>query len=222
MKEEILKIRIKVGGMTCANCASGIKKHLEKKGLKNVNVNFSTGEASCNTDGTQNKEDIENTIKQLGYTIKTAVKDKKNSISKVEKYFFFTLLFTLPLFSHMFFPKDSTIQNPFLQFFLCLPVYIIGIIYFGKSAWNSIKTTIPNMDVLIFTGSSAAFFYSIYGWLINYGTPEVHHYLFFETTATIITLVLLGNVLEHKSVKKTTTAIEELSAIQQVIAKKNL
>ena len=53
-------------------------------------------------------------------------------------------------------------------------------------------------------------------------TEQAHHYLFFETTATIITLVLLGNVLEHKSVKKTTTAISDLSAIQKVIAKKEI
>ena len=64
------------------------------------------------------------------------------------------------------------------------------------------------MDVLIFIGSSAAFFYSIYGWVIFGETLEVYNYLFFETAATIITLVLLGNVLEHKSVQKTTTAIK--------------
>jgi len=219
MKTETKKIKIQVEGMSCANCATGIKKHLTNKGLNDVNVNFSTGEASCILDNTQTKKEVENIIKKLGYTIPTT-KQKEKGLSKVERYFYFTLFFTLPLFSHMLFPKGSFIQNPFLQLALCLPVYSIGISYFGKSAWSSLKTGIPNMDVLIFTGSSAAFFYSIYGWLINYGTPEVHHYLFFETTATIITLVLLGNVLEHKSVKKTTTAIGDLSAIQQVIAKK--
>ena len=75
------------------------------------------------------------------------------------------------------------------------------------------------MDVLIFTGSTAAFVYSIYGWVL-FGSEHAHNYLFFETTATIITLVLLGNVLEHKSVKKTTSAIGDLSKIQEVIAKK--
>jgi len=221
MKIESKKIKIQVEGMTCANCAAGIKKHLINKGLQDVNVNFSTGEASCKLNNTQTQEEVESLIKKIGYTIPTT-KQKENGLSKVEKYFYFTLFFTLPLFSHMFFPKGNFIQNPFLQLALCLPVYIIGISYFGKSAWSSLKTGIPNMDVLIFTGSSAAFFYSIFGWLINYGTPEVHHYLFFETTATIITLVLLGNVLEHKSVKKTTTAIGDLSAIQQVIAKKEI
>ena len=222
MEKDLKKIKIEVEGMTCANCAAGIKKHLINKGLEDVNVNFSTGEASCKINESQTKNEVENIIKNLGYSIISSNNEEEKGLSKVEKYFYFTLFFTLPLFSHMFLPKGSIIQNPLLQLFLCLPVYIIGISYFGKSAWSSIKTGIPNMDVLIFTGSSAAFFYSIYGWLINYGTPAVHHYLFFETTATIITLVLLGNVLEHKSVKKTTTAIGDLTAIQQVIAKKEV
>ena len=76
------------------------------------------------------------------------------------------------------------------------------------------------MDVLIFIGSSTALIYSIYGWILFGGTANMQNYLFFETTATIITLVLLGNVLENKSVQKTTTAINELAAIQKGIAKK--
>ena len=222
MKIKTKKLKIEVEGMTCANCAAGIKKHLENNGLQDVNVNFSTGEASWKNNKNQDKNDVAKTITSLGYKIKSSSKEEGKGLSEVEKYFYLTLIFTLPLFSHMFFPKDSIIQNPLLQFTLCLPVYIIGISYFGKSAWGSIKTGVPNMDVLIFTGSSAAFFYSIYGWLINYGTAAAHHYLFFETSATIITLVLLGNVLEHKSIKKTTTAIGDLTAIQKVIAKKEI
>ena len=218
MKTDKNRIRLQVEGMTCANCAAGIKKHLESKGLTDVNVNFSTGEASCNLSVENTEEQVRNIIKKIGYSI--VLENKETRLSKVEKYFYFTLLFTPILFSHMFFGSESLLQHPILQFFLCLPVYFIGILYFGKSAWSSLKSGIPNMDVLIFIGSSAAFFYSIYGCLIEYGTPEVHKYLFFETTATIITLVLLGNVLEYKSVRKTTTAIGDLSEIQKVIAKK--
>ncbi len=221
MKTDKNKILLQVEGMSCTNCAAGIKKHLESKGLAEVNVNFSTGEASCNFSNEHTEKQVENIIKKLGYSVLSVTKER--GLSKVEKYFYFTLLFTPPLlFSHMFFSAESFLQNPILQFCLCLPVYFIGILYFGKSAWSSLKSGIPNMDVLIFIGSSAAFFYSIYGCLIEYGTPELHKYLFFETTATIITLVLLGNVLEHKSVKKTTTAISDLSAIQKVIAKKEI
>jgi len=215
MKNDLKKIKIQVEGMSCTNCAAGIKKHLINKGLKDVNVNFSTGEASCNIDDLHNQNDVENIIQKLGYSIIKKNKEIKKRISKVERYFYSTLIFTLPLFSHMFFSEDSFIQNPILQFFLCLPVYLIGVAYFGRSAWSSLKTGTPNMDVLIFIGSSAAFFYSIYGSFLL----DPQDYLFFETTATIITLVLLGNVLEHKSVQKTTTAIGDLSSIQEVVAK---
>jgi P-type Cu+ transporter len=218
MKTNKNKIILHVKGMTCANCAAGIKKHLESKGVAEVNVNFSTGEASCKLSNEHTGKQVENIIKKLGYSVLSVAKEK--GLSKVEKYFYFTLLFTPLLFSHMFLSAESFLQNPILQFFLCLPVYIIGILYFGKSAWSSLKSGVPNMDVLIFLGSSSAFFYSIYGWILF--AEQAHHYLFFETTATIITLVLLGNVLEHKSVKKTTTAISDLSAIQKVIAKKEI
>ena len=62
------------------------------------------------------------------------------------------------------------------------------------------------------------FFYSIYGWYLYEGKDLAHKFLFFETSATIITLVLLGNLLEHKSVKQTTTSIKELSEIQKTTA----
>ena len=121
---------------------------------------------------------LENIIKKLGYSVLLVTKEK--GLSKVEKYFYFTLLFTPLLFSHMFFSDESFLQNPILQFCLCLPVYIIGILYFGKSAWSSLKSGVPNMDVLIFIGSSSAFFYSIYGCILFAGTEQAHHYLFFE------------------------------------------
>ena len=120
----------------------------------------------------------------------------------------------------MFFDNSHILYNPIVQLLLCLPVYLIGLDYFGRSAFKSLRIGIPNMDVLIFIGSAAAFFYSLYGWWYFLGTNEVHNYLIFETSATIITLVLLGNVLEHRSVKQTTTALKDLSEIQNITAKK--
>ena len=215
--KEILKIE----GMTCANCALGIKKHLDKKGVKKVHVNFTTNNASFSTDNQFSYKDVIGLINEIGYKAKKESNEiEKTGLSSLEKKFFFTLIFTLPLFSHMFLPKVLFLQNILVQFVLCLPVFLVGLLYFGKSAFRSLKSGLPNMDVLILMGSSAAFFYSIYGWILFYGTEQSHDYLFFETTATIITLVLLGNVLEHRSVKQTTTAIQELSAIKLGIAKK--
>ena len=205
-----------VEGMTCANCALGIQKHLTSKGLEEVNVNFSTSEASFSTNNFTTNE-VEQFIKKLGY--KVIKEEEKDKTSTQEKLFYFTLIFTLPLFSHMFLPNVDLLQNPLVQFFLCLPVYIVGTWFFGKSAIGSIKSKSLNMDVLITIGSSAAFFYSIYGWYLHQGTDLAHKFLFFETSATIITLVLLGNLLEHKSVKQTTTSIKELSEIQKTTAK---
>ena len=218
-QKEILAIT----GMTCANCALGIKKHLDKKGVKDVSVNFATNQATFTNDEQYKSKAVINLINELGYKAKMISDEFEDSgISSIEKKFFFTLIFTLPLFSHMFLPKESFLQNAFVQFFLCLPVFFVGVWHFGKSAYSSLKTGLPNMDVLILMGSSAAFFYSIYGWILFYGTEQSHHYLFFETTATIITLVLLGNVLEHRSVKQTTTAIRELSAIKIGVAKREV
>lgn len=213
-------VNLQIEGMSCANCAVGIKRHLESKGFQNVNVNFATKEFSCDTTINQSETQITNIIQELGYSIIPDSKIKQKKLSKVERYFFFSLFFTIPLFSHMFVSKDHLLHNAIMQLLLCLPVYIVGLLYFGKSALNSLKTGIPNMDVLIFIGSSTALIYSIYGWILFAGTESIHNYLFFETTATIITLVLLGNVLENRSVQKTTTAINELSAIQKGIAKK--
>lgn len=219
MKKIGEKITLHVEGMTCNNCANGIKVHLEKNLIENVNVNFSLAEVSCSENNTSNKKHIISLIEEIGYKVKQK-KSKKSRFSKVDILFLISLIFTIPLFSHMFLDHSHILYDPFLQLSLCLPVYFIGLIYFGKSAFNSLKTGVPNMDVLIFIGSSSAFFYSIYGWWLFYGTIDVHNYMFFETSATIITLVLLGNVLEHRSVKQTTTALKDLSKIKNTIAKK--
>ena len=216
------KIILKVEGMTCNNCAAGIKKHLEKSLDSEVNVNFSIGEVSCYTNEKHHKRDLINLIEDIGFRVVKTKSKKTLNFSKSEIYFLVSLIFTTPLFCHMFVSETNILHQPIIQLFLCLPVYFIGIVFFGKSAYYSIKSKVPNMDVLIFIGSTAAFFYSLYGWWIFQDTELVKNYLFFETTATIITLVLLGNVLEHRSVKQTTTSIEELNKIKESIAKKEL
>ncbi|MCB9359828.1 MAG: cadmium-translocating P-type ATPase [Flavobacteriales bacterium] len=219
------KNTLNVEGMTCSNCALGIRKQLEKKGLEEVRVNFSTGEVSYTNTTSIDLDQIKEGINNLGFKV---VEDnihqghKHENTSTIEKQFYFTLFFTVPLFLHMFFPHDFFLNNMWVQLGLCLPVFIIGLFHFGKSAIGSLKTGIPNMDVLIIVGITSAFGYSLYGSLAYYGLPEAHDYLFFETAATITTLVLLGNVLEHRSVKQTTTAIKELNQLQKTEAKRVL
>jgi len=213
-------IILKVNGMSCTNCAKGIQKNLENNNVKEVNVNFSSSEVSFIAINDNDINKTKQLIKKMGYTIYD--EKIKQKISKLEKYFFTSLFFTIPLFSHMFLSKENILHNPLVQFILCLPVFIIGIKFFGKSAWNSIKMKFPNMDVLIFIGSTSAFLYSLIGWIIFNNTEQVYNYMFFETCATIITLVLLGNLLEHNSIKKTTSSITDLSKMQHTIAKREI
>ncbi|MBU3664068.1 MAG: HAD-IC family P-type ATPase, partial [Bacteroidetes bacterium] len=115
--------------------------------------------------------------------------------------------------AHMVF-SWAPLHHPLVQLVLSIPVYSLGLFFFGRSAYQSLRSSVPNMDVLIFIGAASALFYSVYGTFAFYGTHEVHLYLFYETGATIITLVLAGNLLEHRSVKKTTASLQSLSKLQ--------
>lgn len=215
------KITLNVEGMTCANCALGIKKQLEKKGLEEVSVNFSTGEASYVNTPKVNVEEVRASISSLGFKVVDEIVEEEG-LSLIEKKFYFSLIFTIPLFLHMFFGHDFILNNVWVQLALCTPVFLVGLSHFGKSAFGSLKTGVPNMDVLIVIGITSAFGYSLYGTMTYLGMPEAHNFLFYETAATITTLVLLGNVLEHRSVKQTTTAIKELNQLQKTKAKRLL
>jgi P-type Cu+ transporter len=109
---------------------------------------------------------------------------------------------------------NALLHHPYFQLALSIPVYTIGLFFFGKSAYQSLKSGVPNMDVLIFIGAASALFYSLYGTFAFAGTHEVHQYLFFETGASIITFVLAGNVLEKRAVKRTTKALQTLNDLQ--------
>ncbi|MCA6480373.1 MAG: cadmium-translocating P-type ATPase, partial [Chitinophagaceae bacterium] len=106
------------------------------------------------------------------------------------------------------------LMNPYVQCLLTLPVLVVGMNFFGRSAWNSLTKGIPNMNVLIALGALAAFGYSLYGTLANKG-PE---FQFYETTATILTLVFLGYWLEDKSVESTQRALKELAKEEKIMA----
>lgn len=215
MSNQSATVELQISGMDCANCALGITRKLGKSGNTDVNVNFATGEASLLLGENCTVETVVKDIESLGYKVVSSTGGEKlRWYETTEGKFWFCLVFTVPLFfSHMLFDHMFVLNQPLVQLALCIPVFVLGAWHFGRSAFQSLKTGVPNMDVLIILGSSAAFVYSIAGFLL-YPEHEQHNYMFFETTATILTLVLLGNVIEHRSVKRTTTAITELSKLQ--------
>lgn len=211
-------IEWKVDGMDCNNCAAGISRFLERKGMQDVFVSFSTKDVRFRQ-GEQPVpiEDIKAGIRKLGYII---IEDTPaEPFWTLEKKLLVSALLTAPLLLHHFAMMAGLhwhwLENAWVQLALCLPVYALGAWHFGRSALGSLRSGVPNMDVLIFIGSTAAFVYSLIGAVL--GEPK---YIFFETAATIITLVLAGNWLEKRAVAQTTTAIGELSRLQVEKARK--
>ena len=199
-----------VKGIHCINCVNGIKTHLQKKNLTKVHIELSNGLVTV-YDSSIESDTIQGFIEELGYTSKV-YNPNKNEHSKLNYYLIISSFLSIPLLAHMFVSEHNILQNPFLQVALATPVLIIGYIHFFKSAYRSVLNLKPNMNVLILMGATAAYLYSIIGWLLNFNA--VHQYLFFETSATIITLVLLGNYFEKRAINQTTTSLKSLQNLQ--------
>ncbi|HSU50878.1 MAG TPA: cation-translocating P-type ATPase [Segetibacter sp.] len=215
------KVSWKVEGMTCSNCALSVDKVLQKQGMHGISVNPISGEVIFETTSTNgNLEKAKKNIELLGYSVKadneevTANPPKKFLNTHMQKFWFclpFTLLLML---GHMGMVLNlHVLHQPVIQLLLCLPVFVIGMSYFGKSAVNSLRSGVPNMNVLIALGAAAAFVYSVVG-LITGDASKI----FFETSASILNIVFFGNWLEDLSIEKTQKAIKELTRNEKVMA----
>ena len=210
------KIELNIEGMHCPSCASGIESQLKRFGLPKVDVDFASHTAILELPENIQLPEVRKQIEKLGYHVRSGDAPRtKLRFNTLEFKFLFSLVLSLPLLLHMLLPFHW-LHAPWVQFALCTPVYLLGAWHFGISAVRSLLRRFPNMDVLIFIGITAAYFYSLSGMLLHLG-PD---YLFYETSATIVTIVLFGNLLEHRAVKKTTSAIEDLSKLQPERAKR--
>lgn len=214
---------MRVDGMDCNNCAMSIHRFLERKGLEDVLVNFQTREVRYRPDDSLiDAEAIRAGISKLGFTV-VETQDGEDHADhghaydhedKARRRLIFCAALTAPLLiAHLlmaFGIEVGLMHNRWLQLALAGPVYLVGGLHFGKSALTGLRERMLNMDVLIFLGATAAFAYSMVGFV--WKDPN---YYFFETAATIITLVLVGNWLEARAVEKTTTAIGALTDLQE-------
>jgi Cu+-exporting ATPase len=209
----------KVEGMTCSNCALTVQQYLNSEGMNNVKVNLMGSEVSFDL-ADKSEQQIIKGIESLGYTVQAeevqAEGRRKKLLANHKERFLFCLVFTLPLMLHMLdkWVHIHWLMNPWVQLALCLPVYIVGMNFFGRSAIKSIRNRMPNMNVLVALGATAAFVYSLTGAILHLGPS----YVFFETAASIITLVFLGNFLEDSSIHSTQRALNSLARSQKVMA----
>ena len=210
-------IELNIEGMTCAACSARIEKVLNRMDGVEATVNLPLETARIAVPDDMEEQTILDKIKKVGYsaTLKTAPHEQVQNRRMLYRFWIAALL-SLPLLlsmvSHI--PNSPIhlpfLMNPWLQLTLATPVqFVIGApFYIG--AYKSLRSGSANMDVLVALGTSAAYFYSIAEMLIHPAMPN----LYFETSAVLITLVLLGKVLEDRAKQQTTGAIKSLLSLQ--------
>jgi len=210
-----------IQGMTCAACSARVEKVLNKiDGVIKANVNLSTNKAVVEfPSGVVEDETLVEAVEKAGYKAEVEIdRDidrekelREKEIKSLKTSFVISAILTIPLFSAMFFHMagvDNILTNGYFQLILATPVQFIIGYRFYKGAFNSLRGGGANMDVLVSMGTSAAYFYSLYNLLTG-----VHEY-YFEASAVIITLILLGKTFEAIAKGKTSEAIKKLMGLQ--------
>jgi len=215
------KTTLSVSGMHCASCALVIDKSLKKvAGVGESNVNFSTSKATVSFDESKVKEsDLINAVKNAGYgaalinagDTKKQAKMQAEELKKIKNSFLLSLVFAFPAFVIGMVLMPLGIGVPYsiyILFLLSTPVQFLIGKQFYLGMWAALKNKTASMDTLIAVGTSAAYLMSVYNMLFN---PMVGQY--FETSAILITLVVLGKWLEAMAKNKTSEAIKKLMNI---------
>ncbi len=226
------KTTIQVTGMHCASCANILTKALQKvPGVSSATVNYATQKASVDFDEAKAQEqDLIKAIESKGYGAqrydeKISTHDHMKHSQEKELYhlklkLWISIVLSLPaLLIGMFFMEDGALfvgyeiaYAEFILFLLTTPVQFYVGSSFYKGTWMGLKNKSANMDTLIALGTSAAYFYSLYIILFGMGNQ------YFEISAVLITLVLLGKYLEAKATGKTSEAISKLMKLGAKIA----
>ena len=211
------KMELNIEGMTCAACSARIEKVLNRMDGVEATVNLPLETARIAVPEEMDEQLILDKIKKIGYgaTIKTAPHEQVQNRRMLYRFWiaaFLSLPLLLSMVSHI--PNSPVhlpwLMNPWFQFALATPVqFIIGAPFY-VGAYKSLRSGSANMDVLVVLGTSAAYFYSVAEMMIHPLMPN----LYFETSAVLITLVLLGKVLEDRAKQQTTGAIKSLLSLQ--------
>ena len=226
-----------VEGMTCSACANRVERVVKKlEGVDNAVVNFATEKLTVDIDNEVIKEEeIKEVVEKAGYKllkeseVKAAEKGNSES-SKLLKRFIISIIFTMPLLiismGHMvgmplpeiIDPMVNPLNFALVQLILTLAVMFTGIKFYKVGIKNLFELS-PNMDSLIAVGTFSAFAYGIFAiYKIILGETHYAMHLYFESAATILTLITLGKFLEAVSKGKTSEAIKALMGLAPKIA----
>lgn len=223
------KAEFEITGMTCAACATRIEKVLNKtNGVASASVNLALEKATIEFNPSEiTIADLIARVEKLGYGAhqkqenKEQVDYREKHIKEQQRKFIISAILSLPLLWTMvghfaftsFLYVPDFLMNPWIQLFLATPVQFIIGKQFYVGAYKALRNGSANMDVLVVMGTSAAYFYSVYQTIITVGTNHAPH-LYFETSAVLITLILLGKLFEAKAKGRSSEAIKKLMGLQ--------
>lgn len=210
-------VELSIQGMTCAACSARIEKVLNKMDGVEATVNLPLETATIRVDEGITEEELIARIEKIGYGAEPKVEmAPPHDLRPLQRKVIISALLSAPLLLVMLTHIPGLgfhapwLMNPWWQFALATPVQFWIGAQFYQGAYKSLKSGSANMDVLVATGTSAAYFYSIFEMIVHPMNPH----LYFETSAVLITLVLLGKWLEGRAKEKTTDALKSLLSLQ--------
>ncbi len=228
-----MKTSFHISGMHCASCALNIGKSLENMpGVRSAHINYASEQATVEHDSSCTIEKLAKTVEDVGYRAligdgngsqedlieKEKARELQNTKTKLIWSSFFTILLLIGVMVPF---APAILRNYLVMWILATPVqFWVGAQYY-KSTWSGLKNRTANMDTLIALGTSVAYFYSIVVVLFEdlLLSKGVEPHVYFETSATIITLILLGKYFEMRAKGQTSEAIKKLLGLQAKTAR---
>lgn len=236
------EVDLEIEGMSCASCVFRVEKSLKATpGVSDASINLATEKARITFNANQaSKEDLVKAVEKAGYKAKLPAPpltthsrghehdhsmmdegtDKAAVLKEQRDLVVLAAILSFPLILPMLFsPFGIVLDLPaWVQFVLATPVQFWAGRRFYVSSWKAINNLSANMDLLVVLGTTAAFGLSVYLWFFGPHGHEGTH-LYFEGSAVIITLVLLGKYLETRAKQQTSEAISALQALRPEVAR---
>ncbi|WP_134686557.1 heavy metal translocating P-type ATPase [Brevibacillus migulae] len=224
-------VDFQISGMTCAACANKIEKGLNKlPGVTKATVNFALETAHVEySPANVTVADMVQKVEKLGYQAipkqeeGEQVDHRQKEIAKQKRKLIISAILSLPLLwamvSHFSFTSfiwlPEIFMNPWFQLALATPVQFIIGKQFYVGAYKALRNKSANMDVLVALGTSAAYFYSLYLTVQSLEMSSHHQVeMYYETSAVLITLILLGKLFEALAKGRSSEAIKSLMGLQ--------
>ncbi|MCY9110990.1 copper-exporting P-type ATPase CopA [Bacillus atrophaeus] len=225
------KAEFQIAGMTCAACANRIEKRLNKtEGVSSAPVNFALETVAVEFNPKEvTINDLKEAVAKLGYQLEQkggADSETESPLKKEQRKqtarLIFSAILSFPLLwamvSHFSFTSfiwvPDIFMNPWMQFALATPVqFVIGWPFY-TGAYKALRNKSANMDVLVALGTTAAYVYSLYLTIQSLGAHGHTDGLYYETSAILLTLILLGKRFEAKAKGRSSDAIKKLMKLQ--------